>query len=355
MVKTRFPLLLLGGLALLAGVWAGLVRLGWHWPSWQPAAHGPLMISGFLGTVISLERAVALSAITKTRWAYLIPLSAGLGGLALLLGLPSPISRGLLTAASLGLTFIFVLIGRWQLNWPHSVMGLGALLWLVGNVLWWRYYSIPMAVPWWAGFLVLTIAGERLELARVLWLQRAARVTFLISVVVIVAGLFLTLAAFSLGVRVSGVGLALLGLWLLRYDLARRTIRQTGLTRFIAACLLPGYGWLTVAGGLWLVGAEAFVAGPMYDAMLHTLLLGFVFSMIFGHEPIIVPALLNVNLAYAPRFYLHLGLLHLSLILRLVGDFTQRPSVRMWGGLLNALAIVLFIGNTVWAARRPAA
>ena len=80
----RLPLMVMGMVALLAGMWAGLVRLGWGWPPLQPAlpiAHGPLMISGFLGTVIGLERAVALSAISPGRlWTYCVPLLAGLGG-----------------------------------------------------------------------------------------------------------------------------------------------------------------------------------------------------------------------------------------------------------------------------------
>uniref|UniRef100_UPI00397A8013 hypothetical protein n=1 Tax=Salmonella sp. SAL4432 TaxID=3159887 RepID=UPI00397A8013 len=52
----RVPLLVLGLGALLAGLWAGLLRLGWPVPLPQPllpAAHGPLMVSGFLGTLIS--------------------------------------------------------------------------------------------------------------------------------------------------------------------------------------------------------------------------------------------------------------------------------------------------------------
>ena len=59
--RLRLPILLLALLALLAAMWAGLVRLGWGWPAGQPTLpinHGPLMISGFLGTVIGLERAV---------------------------------------------------------------------------------------------------------------------------------------------------------------------------------------------------------------------------------------------------------------------------------------------------------
>ena len=73
--RIRFPLMAMGILALLAAMWAGLLRMGWSWPPLRPTlpmAHGPLMISGFLGTVIGVERAVALSALgDKYRWTYL--------------------------------------------------------------------------------------------------------------------------------------------------------------------------------------------------------------------------------------------------------------------------------------------
>jgi len=81
-LPNRFPLpfLILAILALLAALWAGLMRLGWLLPALTPAlalAHGPLMISGFLGTLIPLERAVAM----KQKWMYAPPLLAGLGWL----------------------------------------------------------------------------------------------------------------------------------------------------------------------------------------------------------------------------------------------------------------------------------
>ena len=50
--------------ALIAGVWAGLLRFGLAWPTLPrllPMTHGPLMVGGFLGALISLERAVALN------------------------------------------------------------------------------------------------------------------------------------------------------------------------------------------------------------------------------------------------------------------------------------------------------
>ena len=86
-VAWRVPLLVLAFASLFAGLAAGLARLGWPFP--HPVAdlvllHGPLMASGFFGTVISLERAVALAR----RWGYLGPLFTGLGAAAGIFGLP---------------------------------------------------------------------------------------------------------------------------------------------------------------------------------------------------------------------------------------------------------------------------
>ncbi len=353
----RLPLLALAGMALLAAMWAGLVRLGWALPPLRAAwvaNHGPLMISGFLGALISLERAVALSARLNRRWPYAAPLLAGLGGLALLTGLPNPLGPGLIALGSLGLALIFVVINRLHLDWAHATMGLGALLWLAGNGLWLAGHPVSHVTLWWAGFLVLTIAGERLELARLLLLNKRALLLFAVGVVLYLIGLLVSLLTFEPGVRWSGLGLLALGLWLLRYDLARKTIRQTGLPRFVAACLLPGYAWLIFAGALWLWRAEVFAGGPLYDAMLHSLLLGFVFSMIFGHAPIILPAVIGLPLAYRPAFYAHLALLHAGLAARVAGDLAFNPALRMWGGLFNVIAILLFLGNMVRSARwRP--
>jgi hypothetical protein len=69
--------ILISIIALLVAIWAGWIRLGWPFPYAQPTlpfAHGPLMISAFLGTLISLERAVAINK----PWMYLAPLLSGL-------------------------------------------------------------------------------------------------------------------------------------------------------------------------------------------------------------------------------------------------------------------------------------
>jgi hypothetical protein len=352
----RAPLMFLAVLALLAGLWAGLVRLGWQLPPillQLPAQHGPLMISGFLGTLISLERAVALSQYRGGRRIYyLAPLLAGLGALALFFTLPAAIPRLLSTAGALGLVLIFAIIYRLQSTADHAVMGVGALLWLVGNALWLLGEPLFRVVPWWAGFLVLTIAAERLELARIIVLSPEARRLFLAICAVVVAGLLISLVAFDIGLRLIGAGFVALGVWLLRYDIARRTIRAKGLTRFIAACLLPGYFWLMVGGALWLIYGGGYSAGLIHDAMLHTIFLGFVFSMIFGHAPIILPAVMGLPMAYSPVFYGHLILLHASVVLRVVGDLLPWLPGRRWGGLLNEVALLLFLAVTVWAVLR---
>ena len=45
------------------------------------------------------------------------------------------------------------------------IMALGAAAWAIGNALLALGVVIPYVVPWWAAFLILTIAGERIELA----------------------------------------------------------------------------------------------------------------------------------------------------------------------------------------------
>lgn len=352
----RAPLMLLAAFALLAGLWAGLLRIGWQLPPlWLrlPANHGPLMVSGFLGTLISIERAVALSQNQNGRRRYyLAPLLAGLGAVTLLLSVPAVVPRGLSTLGALGLALIFVVIYRLQPTTDHAVLGIGALLWLVGNGLWLAGWPIFKVTPWWAGFLILTIAGERLELARVLLHKRSTRQAFVGITLLFLAGLLLSLVAFDAGLRLTGAGLVALGVWLLRYDIARRTVRQKGLTRYIAACLLPGYVWLLLSGLFWLAAGANYVAGPVYDAMLHTIFVGFVFSMIFGHAPLIIPAIMGIQIPYTPLFYLHLGLLHLSLLLRVAGDLGLNIPVRRWGGVLNEAAILLFLLVTGVVARR---
>ena len=83
--KARLAFLLLAGVALLAGLDASLVRLGALAPLASTSlgtVHGLLMIYGFLGTAICLERAVALQSDGRRAWAYAAPLLTGVGAVS---------------------------------------------------------------------------------------------------------------------------------------------------------------------------------------------------------------------------------------------------------------------------------
>jgi len=343
----RVPVMALAVVAILTGMWAGLLRLGWQVPllaATLPHAHGPLMVSGFLGTLIGLEGAVGLGR----RWAYAGPLATALGTAALVTDMPGHSGPILMTLGSLGCVLTNSIIIRLQPALFAVIMGLGALAWLVGNTLWLVGWPIYRVAPWWAGFLVLTIAGERLELSRLLLPTRSTQLAFLLGVGLLLCGLVVVSVAFDMGVRLSGIGKLSLAVSFLYTDLAQRPVQQPGLPRFAALCLLSGYGWLGVSG-LLALRFGGMAAGPYYDAMLHALFLGFVVSMLFGHAPTILPAVLGVPLPFRPRFYSHLGLLHLSLLLRVGGDLAGWWPGRSWGGLLNGVALGLFLANTGYA------
>lgn len=343
----RVPLLALSMLALVAALWGGLLRLGWNLPPVQLGlyvVHGPLIVCGFLGTLISLERAVTLGE----RWCYAAPALSGAGALALVVGAPEPVGAVLVTLGSIGLIAIFAVIVHRQTALFTITMALGAVAWFIGNCIWLAGIPIIEMFYWWTAFLVLTIVGERLELSRLTGLGERNRWSFAGALVPFLAGLTLAHPYPAIGLRLAGAGMVAMALWLARYDLARRTVKQKGLTRYIASNLLAGYFWLAVGGAAWIWFGENLTTFH-YDIMLHAVFLGFVFSMIFAHAPVIFPSVLQRPMPYQRSFYLHTILLHASLVLRICGDLFGAYAAYQWGGLLNVVAVVVFLGNSAQA------
>ena len=337
--RQRAPLLVLGFVALVAGTGAGLVRLGVALPT--PLAvlvtlHGPLMICGFFGTVISLERAVAIGRL----WAYAAPLAAGVGTLALLAGFDRAPPWLYAGAGAVLLAATLVILAK-QFALFTFTLALGALSWLAGSMLWATGWAVHEVVPWWIAFLVLTIAGERLELSRLRAPSPAAVRIFAALLAAIVVGLVASATAW--GGALFAASLLALAAWLARQDVARRTVRGKGLTRFIAVALLAGYFWLGVGAAVAMAAGGLAPGSRAYDAALHALMLGFVFSMVFGHAPIIFPAVLRVQLPYHPSFYLPLALLHASVAIRLAGDALADAALLRLGGAASALALAVFV------------
>jgi hypothetical protein len=271
----------------------------------------------------------------------------------LLVGVPLVVGQVLLLLGSVALTAVSIYIFRQHRALYTAVMGIGALCWLVGNGLWLAGWPIHRFVFWWAGFLILTIVGERLELSRVRRLTNKSYGWFGVGTAVFMIGLVLSLVAANPGIRLASVGILVMAAWLLTYDIARRTARQSGLPAYMGRNLLAGYGWLALGGLVGLVWGQ-MTAGPHYDLWLHTIFVGFAFGMIFAHALIIFPSITGIALPYRPIFYLPAILLQISLLLRIIGDLTNIVW-RQWGGLLNAIAILLFfilIGVTALKSAR---
>jgi hypothetical protein len=264
----------------------------------------------------------------------------------LLLARDAAIAKLLITAASVGLLLLQIPLLRIHPLRYMVVMTLGAACWVIGNLLWLAGYPIFHTVHLWTAFLILTIVGERLELSRVRRLTPRIENALAIAIGIYLLGTVITIINLAAGIRLLGLGALLMAIWLMRYDIARRTIRTEGVSRYIAACLLLGYFWLGVGGviGIW---KGALYAGLDYSAFLHALLLGFVFSMIFGHAPIILPAVTGLRLEYRPIFYLPLALLHITVALRVVTALGLNFPAQQWSGLLNVATVLLFMLITV--------
>ena len=352
--RSLAPLLLLsGGLALLTGMDAGLTLAGVPAPLGSARLaelHGSLMVLGFLGTVIALERSTA----ARVGWAHLAPALTGAGALALVV-LPDPLlGRLLLTQGLLTLVLVYAVLWRRNRDLTVAVQALGAVLAAAAALLLTRV-EVAVVLPLLIGFIVLTIAAERVELARLAMPVGADRWLVLLAGAVTVSVLATTAFAGSpLGGEVSWrlLGLALLVLtgWVLRHDVARRTVRATGLPRFAAVALLLGYAWLVVAAlGLLLAGRPV---GDGYDVIVHATFLGFAMSMVLAHAPVILPAVLRVRLPYHRAMWVPLLALHATLLARvaalgLVGVGLRALPVWQLALIGNVAALLLFLLTAV--------
>jgi hypothetical protein len=345
-ISWRFPVLAAGAVALAAGLYAALLLLAVPVPAptgTLERVHGPVMVFGFVGTLIALERAIALG----TRWALAAPACSGLGGLVLIVHGPGVAGYGLLMLASVILLAVYRELWRRQESIALLGQAAGAFAWYATTLLWLAGFLIAETVPWLAVFVVATIAGERLELAHVGLRDATAPRLFLVALFALVAGAAAGTVAPETGTRIFGAGLLAVTAWLVVHDVARRTVRSTGLPRYIAVGLLAGYAWLALAGLLW-AGDGPALDGPRYDAVLHAVFLGFTMSMIFVHAPVILPAVLRRPLPYHRLLYAPLTVLHVSLLARIaIGDGLHQETVWRGAGVVNIAAVIGFAGCAV--------
>jgi hypothetical protein len=316
----------------MVGLYGGLLRMGADLPAAAAASlfHGALVLHGVFGTLIPLERAVAL----HERWAYGAPLASLIGSLLLLLGLPL-YGWALYALSSLWFAAVSIRIVILQPAPFTIVLLLGSLGLVSADAVLLTGHEIPEIVALWLSFLVLTVAAERLELSRLLKYPPITVTLFFIPAICVLVG-----AMFG-GIEspLFGIGLLTMAVWMLRYDIAFHTVRLRGQVRYFAAAMLCGHIWLVLAG--LSVLATPWLERP-YDLAIHAICVGFALSMVFGHALIILPAITGIRLSYSPWLYAPLGVLQVAVFLRALSDTLGLSSGRLESAYLTAGALLAF-------------
>lgn len=326
-----FPLIIL---SLLAAIWSGWLRIGWSLPVSNVAAqHGALMVNSFLASLIFLERAVTF----RSKWILLLPFVNALSIVAFFFNL-SFVAQLIFIAGSTGFVAMCIyFIYRFKEAY-YFIFLIGACCLLTGNFILYKTNFYPNAVNWWMGFLLFTIVAERLELSRFLSLTKFKRSLLWVCVGFVLIALALPFHFY--GYIALSAAIAMTATWLLKYDMARHSIKVKGQHRYSGLLLIVGYVWLIIMSVLLLV-QQRFAFG--YDAVLHSFFIGFIFSMIFSHAVIILPAVTRQPVKlYRPFLYIWFGLMQTSLLIRIVADLLEDVLCRKIGGIVNGLSILLF-------------
>jgi hypothetical protein len=321
-------------ISMIAGVAGGLARFGLHINIPESAAHhGALMSGSFLGTVILLERVIVL----KRRIYLLLPLLNLLSLPLFLAGEPKLATLALICGGA-GMLVTFLIIAMRFPSIEAIVMLAGAAFYLIGNFVLYLTGSYPRTFPHWFGFFLFIITGERLELTRYLNISRNAKTLLLLLLSLTALSLFLPFH--YTGRWLVAACLTAVAFWLLRYDMAGISMKKSGQFRYNGLTLFSGYIWLALTGPVMVV----FHHAPFgYDAVLHMFFLGFVFSMIMAHAPVILPAVTGLRTRpWHTSLHFWIPLFHLGLTGRIAGDLLPLIPLRQYSGLLLAAVMVGF-------------
>lgn len=329
-------------ISLLTGIFTGWFRVGWNLPVTLPSGeHGALMVGSFLGTLICIERSVSF----PNKIALIVPALNALSIIFFLLSMPNTAYFFLILGGA-GLTAIYYMLYVKHKGIHILIMMAGALCYFMGSVVLYNTSFYPSVVMWWIAFLFLTITGERLELSRFILLKNTVKKqgALIILIILFIVSIFLPFHS-TIGSLLSAVSMIGSALWLLKYDMARHSLKKPGQGFYSGLLLITGYVWLVFTGLFFAFGAYF---GSFYDASLHAFFIGFVFMMIFAHAPVILPAVLKLNISpFGRTLYIWYALLNLTLMFRVLTFIPEIAANKQWAGMLNGIAIIGFFANMI--------
>ncbi|HEY0656212.1 MAG TPA: hypothetical protein VGD65_23925 [Chryseosolibacter sp.] len=328
----RLPFVFLAMLSLIVGLLAGLHRIGWQMQlSSVSPNHGAIMVGGFLGTLIILEKIIPL----KRHILYAVPIISGASVVLFFIGQPV-YSIASLVVASAGLSIIFFIYWIREKSSIYFLMLAGAICWFTGNLLLLIHNFYPISLPWWMAFVLLVITAERMELMKFLPVSNYQKLIFMGMLLAFVTGCLISFH--GVGNYVASFSLVGISIWLMRNDVVGLNLKKKDLPRYVGVALLSGYFALLLSG----IFLPLLTEQPLgYDILVHSFFIGFVFSMIFAHGPIILPGVLGLSVKpYHSVFFIWLALLHASWIIRAISNITLDMQLRKYSGLMSGMAII---------------
>ena len=272
-------------LAVGTGVWRIALMRGFVLPpvpEWWPP-HGHWMVGGFLGGLIMFERMIALQ-IGRLAW---VPYAYMLSAVFLHTGWPAVRVIHLLALAGwIAHRWIaYRTFHKYEKPLVESVayITLSSALNYPGGLM-----ADPVVALAALSFPAATIVVERLEMSLsfqkigakiALWMLIAWCVLWGLTAWFRVAPLP-WMGALTLLVAAGSI----------RYDMSLWAKGSAGpLHRFLQRTLAVAYAWLILAA-MAMIGSSYLPGAVMKDVLFHLMGLGFIFTMILAHAPLILPA-----------------------------------------------------------------
>lgn len=333
MGRERGILVGVAALAFVLGGLGGISRIGLL-PAdalASPAQRHGLLIVTALALLVSIVRAT----LSLKRWTWLAPALFAASALSAVAGMPDAITALIAIVAGGALIVVAAVGAVASPPLARGALTLSAVAWTIAAALG-LASTLAQQVPWWIAFLVLAIAGERIDLGR----ARRARpdVTVAASAVLLFGGAILSLGDdTAFGLRVEGAGAVVLAAWMFWHDRPAPDARR--FAQYMAAGTTLGYAWL-VAGGLLAFAYDGVAAGWIYDALLHAFFAGFAMTMVFCHVPMLLPAAMHLSFAYTEALYAALAMLSGSVITRIAGDALGSATLQAAGAVGIGIAFV---------------
>jgi hypothetical protein len=324
--------------------------------------HPNIMLFGFLAPIIMTERYVGSKAMgLNLIGRYSSRLMAPITQAGLLLQILSYLfSTGYLMvfggiAITLGLLLFILLLlqlsSKTGVRLPFYFMILSVIPLQLFNILFTeeKYIQNPSQALLLLLFPVIFILGERIELTRFLTtgysVARFMVAFFGCLILVLVSSLgsiFFHRSVEDRLLLIFFILLLLVGLAVLAAEtgsLRKGISSPLLLQRYVAKHIVVAYVWLILSAFFGF----AFVSdlnGLYYDAMIHSMTVGFIGTMLLAHGPVIIPSVISKRVDVSRLTLYPLFILTISNIMRIIGDLAIGNG---FGPLLNILS-----GSSGW-------